>query len=405
MRIATTGFVSDASGSIASANAVFLRELLRLGHSVDFFSKPSFVDPRPAVQSAKGSENLGFIDCSNVWGDRLRRLAAACSSGLILKAFESLDSKSYNRRLVKAIRAAEDADLDLWLGDWSHGRSTRPVVSFVQGAPGSDARSVFRHRALIERLAGKMIYNKLAAYARWRLTLGLPKFRFSDRVIVGSSWSRQLLVERFRIDAPIIDVIPYPIDLSTFQPSAMERDPIERLRLLWLGRFAPRKRLDLFLDGLALAIRQGCDVEAWVIGQSAFVPNYERLLLDFPFPERLSHKRFIPRAEVPAIFAQVDVMAQPSDDEDFGSSVAEALACGVPAIVGQSNGTADYMCSNSIRLADDRPETLAEVIIRMSKLKAGGILQVRTPSRSAALKHFNIEQLGKRLESILLSVV
>jgi glycosyltransferase involved in cell wall biosynthesis len=153
---------------------------------------------------------------------------------------------------------------------------------------------------------------------------------------------------------------------------------------------------------MAVAIRSGCDVEAWVIGKSGFVPNYERLLEEFPYPDRLLHRSSIPRAEVPGIFSEVDVMSQPSDDEDFGSSVAEALACGVPAIVGCTNGTSDYICGNSIKLKGDDPEEFAEAILMMATAKKEGKLVDRSISRNTALRHFNIEKLGIRLEQILL---
>jgi glycosyltransferase involved in cell wall biosynthesis len=403
MRIAATGFVSDESGSIASANAMLLRELLRRGHAIEFFSKPSFVDPRKSIVNCQGSERLKLNDCTNHWADSCRRVVGSWGSGIVLRVFERFDSTTYNRGLVKAMRRAGDADIDLWFGDWAHGKSVRPVVSFVQGAPGSDARSVFRHREEIEKLAGRATYAKLACYATWRLNFGLPDFGSSDRVIVGSNWSKHRLIREFGLDSTTVFVIPYPIDLSAFQPSIETRRPSDRLRLLWLGRFVPRKRLGLFLDGLEIAIRQGCDVEAWIVGRSGFVPNYESLLSKFPYQDRLKHQSAIPRADVPKLLSEVDVMAQPSDDEDFGSSVAEALACGVPAIVGHSNGTGDYICANSIRLEDDDPEGFARAIAQTAGNKREGALRDRATSRNAALEHFGIDRLGLKLEQLLVA--
>jgi glycosyltransferase involved in cell wall biosynthesis len=101
------------------------------------------------------------------------------------------------------------------------------------------------------------------------------------------------------------------------------------------------------------------------------------------------------------MLAEVDVMAQPSDDEDFGHSVAEALACGVPAIVGATNGTGDYVCARSIRLADDRPETFASAVVRLAEAKRAGQLEDRAPSRRVAEYWFEPERIGSELESVL----
>lgn len=397
LRIAATGFVSDQAGSVASANAVFLRELLRQGHRIDFFCKPSFVDPRPAIAGSPGSQNLSLIDCTNPWGDGLRRKLSGCRIGILARIGNQVDVMTYYRALGAALRSSHEPEIELWLGDWARRHGERPVVSFVQGPPGTDARSVLRHRELIERLAGRSTYRKLAVYARWRLGAGLPDFRKSDHIILGSQWSVGHMAERYRIDRERLHAIPYPIDLEAFRPSQTPRPPHQRLRILWLGRFVPRKRLDLFLEGLAVAIRQGIDVEAWVIGKSGFVPNYERLIKEFAFQDRLAYREELPRLEVPSLMSDVDVLVQPSDEENFGSSVAEALACGVPAIVGATNGTGDYLCERSMRLPDDDPNSLATAISEFSQRKIQGSLIDRMPTRLVAERLFSPEALTRKL--------
>ncbi|WP_197452209.1 glycosyltransferase family 4 protein [Rosistilla carotiformis] len=316
------------------------------------------------------------------------------------------DVGTYNHGLVNRMqsssRQGEGSNLSLWMGDFVRGRVVGvPSVGYLQGPPATDARSIARHRDLIIRLAGWGCYLKLRAYAAWRMGVGYPDLSLSDYLIVGSQWSRSDLIIGQRCDPDRVYAIPYPIDLAQFQPSERARETTGRLKLLWLGRFVPRKRLDLFLDGLELAIRGGCDVEALVIGRSGFVPNYEQLLDAFPFPDRLRHRPSIPRSEVPGVLTEVDVMAQPSDDENFGSSVAEALACGVPTIVGATNGTGDYICPRSIRLADDKPETMAAAIVAMADAKKRGELVDPGPSRGVAELHFDPEKVTDQLEAVL----
>jgi hypothetical protein len=45
MRIDATGFVGDQAGSVASANAVILRELLSRNHKIRFFTKKPLIYP------------------------------------------------------------------------------------------------------------------------------------------------------------------------------------------------------------------------------------------------------------------------------------------------------------------------------------------------------------------------
>ncbi|HBJ39136.1 MAG TPA: hypothetical protein DDZ51_31195 [Planctomycetaceae bacterium] len=401
MHLQTTGFVSTQAGSVASANSVILAGLLGRGHRVTFYTKPSFVDPRMDIREPSLTERLNVVDCTNQRTDALWRTWGGKGMGLSRTLLGRMNAWAYNRGLVRAMGIASDGDVDLWLGDWAHGRARRPVISFVQGPPGTDAESIAKHRELIERLAGKVAYCKLRAYALWRLSFGLPPFHFSDAVIVGSEWSRRRLIARFGLSPGRVHAVPYPIDLQAFAPPKGRRSPSGRLRLLWLGRFVPRKRLDLMLAGLEAAIRDGCDVELWVVGQSGFVPNYERLLDKFRYSDRIKHWGYLSRETVPDIIHDVDVMVQPSDDENFGSSVAEALACGVASIVGATNGTGDYVCERSIRLDDDQPQTLARAIMEMSQRKKLGLLEDPAPSRAAAEANFSPKSVCLRLEAIL----
>lgn len=359
MKIACTGYVAEGAGSIASANALLLRALLERGHEVTFFSKASFVDPRPV---AGAFPNFRFVDVDNRFFDRLRARVARVPG--INTAARLLDSASYHRLLGREMgRVHRDTpfDLCLWLGDYARGRvGGLPNVSFVQGAPGSDARSVTRRFAEITRLAGARTAWKWRTLAAVRLTpVALPPFRFSDHFIVGSSVSRQALHEYFGVPLEKIHALPYPIDLGLFTAAPLPPGP---LRALWLGRIIPRKRLDLFLDGGAEAIRRGLDLRLTIAGGVGFIPGYEKLIAAFPFPDRLTWHHSVPRAQVPALIRGHHVLVQPSEEEDFGSSMAEAQACGRPVLAGATNGTADYAAPADLRLADDRPATLADAL-------------------------------------------
>ncbi|MFN9913542.1 MAG: hypothetical protein ACK53L_13205, partial [Pirellulaceae bacterium] len=95
MKIAATGFVSLEAGSVASANVIILKSLLERGYSIDFFSKPSFVDPRPVVENLP---NFRFYDCTNFWPDAFRRK----TQNLPIVGFASggVDAATYNRFVI-----------------------------------------------------------------------------------------------------------------------------------------------------------------------------------------------------------------------------------------------------------------------------------------------------------------
>ena len=407
MKLAVSGFVSEQAGSVASANALLLRELLLRGYRVHFFSKASFVDPRPAVGDLPG---FRFFGVTNSGPDRLRqRLSSVPVAGFFAS---QLDASTYNGQLAREIAARqrlERYNLCLWLGEFSRDRTVGvPSVSFVQGPPGTDARSILQRYNEVKALAGSAKAIKWKILAHLRLSrVGLPPLGLTDHFIVGSQQSKRTLQCVYGVKDAHISTLPYPIDLELFHPGVLEttRSSDRTVRVCWLGRIIPRKRLDLFLNGAVLAIREGVALRLTLVGSIGFVPGYEKLINEFPYPDRLDWRKGIPREKVPALLGQQDVLVQPSEEENFGSSVAEAQACGLPVIVGRTNGNADYLCSRDIHLKDDNPKTLADAFRELSLRKAEGGWGHWSVSRQCAEEHFSLDKVTTRLIEILESVI
>ncbi|MBV8098944.1 MAG: glycosyltransferase family 4 protein [Verrucomicrobia bacterium] len=400
MKLACTGFVSATAGSAAAANALLLVRLLDHRFEIDFFSKPSFVDPRPIVGTRPG---FRFIPVNNHILNFVRSKMQRVP--LVGRAASIVDALSYSRLVARTVAQEHQKrqyDLCVWLGDYSRGSvSGLPTVSFPQGPPGTDARSLLTQFHEIQQIAGPWQALKWSTLARLRLSsLGTPPFHNSDHFIVGSRQSAGTLAKIYSVDPDRISVLPYPIDLDLFRPLPSVSE-VNALRVLWLGRIVPRKRLDLFLDGAARAINKGIDIRLTIVGAIGFIPGYEVLLQAFPCPERLQYRQRIDRTEVPALLSQHDVLAQPSVEEDFGSSVAEAQACGLPVIVGHTNGNSDYLCSRDIHLADEGAETFAEALIEMYRRKKSGQWGDSVVSRSVAEANFHIDRVTGELIRIL----
>lgn len=398
LQLAATGFVSSDSGSMAGANGLLLKAVLERGCRVAFFSKSSFVDPRPAVGE---HTNFLFYDTPNGFADRLR--AKVEPVAVLGAAACRLDSATYHGALLRAVseaRARQPFDLFLWLGDYARGRVPGlPNVAFAQGPPGTDARSILRHFGQVMKYSGRARAWKWWCMARLRLSpLGLPPFRFSDHVIVGSSQSKSSLVELFGFAGSRVSALPYPVDLQAFHPAAEAAKP-GTLRCLWLGRIIPRKRLDLFLSAAEIGISRGLDLRLTVAGDVRLVPGYDRLIERFRYLDRLEWRKHVPRGEVPDLIRAHDVLVQPSEEEDFGSSVAEAQACGIPAIVGPTNGNRDYLSERDIVMREPSAPELCRALSEISA-RAGGPGGAEI-SRRAAEKFFAIDRVADQLLGIL----
>ncbi len=402
LRIACTGLVAADDGSVSSAGFEILRELLERGHQVDFFSAQNYVHPVGLIERHR----LVYVSCDQ---PRLDALIRRLGPGRLGWVGAKLGHRPFARRIICAIRrrhAERRYDVALFLGVWAHGRvAGLPAVSWVQGPPGTDARSIRRHRHDIVRLCGAKEYALLRAYALYRSSsLGHPPFRYTDVCICGSQESARTLVASFGFDAARVHALPYPIDLAAFAPAPPTKTLEDRSEVLWVGRVVPRKRLDLFLDAGALLIANGWDIRLTVIGGFAFAHGYGKLIERFPHPDRLTYLPHTARAEVAERLRSAAVLVQPSEEENFGSSVAEALACGTPVVVGPSNGTGDYVAGGGRQFAQYTAGSVATAIAGVLYDLARDPSGVAAQARAAAVAQLDVGRLTDGLEAIMRSV-
>ena len=217
MKLAVTGFVSEQAGSVASANALLLRELLLRGHEIHFYSKPSFVDPRPAVGERPG---FRFFDVTNVGPDQFRRRVEHVPFvGFLAGRFDASDLQpdAAQGDHPEFMPSRNTICVSGW-GTMPGGE--RPAFRRYASSkehPGTDARSVLRQSSEVKRLAGRATALKWQILARIRLSgVGLPPFKNVDHFIVGSSQSKRTLHSIYGIPDQRISTLPYPIDLELF---------------------------------------------------------------------------------------------------------------------------------------------------------------------------------------------
>ena len=222
----------------------------------------------------------------------------------------------------------------------------------------------------------------------------------TDFIVSGSQWTLEKWVE-FGADKKYIQALPYPINLSLFKPRGGEYTKSKK-NLLWLGRITPRKRLDLLLDSFILLMKERRDIYLKIIGHFPYAKGYKKLIESFPFLDHIEYKESISYSEVPKIMQDIDILIQPSENENFASSPAEALCCGVPVIIGPLNGTKDYINPHSIVFEDYTAEALKKAIVSLLKNLESNSAQISAEARKTAEYHFDVRHIADEIEKIFL---
>jgi len=223
----------------------------------------------------------------------------------------------------------------------------------------ADARHVpavaFCHSNL-EMLAASLVGPRLAGTAMRTARRYVRRvYRNFDLVLAPSEVMRVHL-----LDAGLDRVVcqPLGVDTQTFHParsSAMWRNqlglPAATRLLVFVGRFAPEKNLDV----LARAVdKLGAPYMLLAIGAGPTPPSGDRVIVR-PFePDPMSLARAI---------ASADVFVHAGNQETFGLSVLEAMACGTPVVARAAEGLTELV-DDSVGAAvhDDRPESFANAI-------------------------------------------
>src|SRR5262249_35570849 len=134
-------------------------------------------------------------------------------------------------------------------------------------------------------------------------------------------------------------------------------------------------------------------------------PGYGRRPLDpmerSPHRARITYERWIPRATVPSALRSSSLLVQTSENENFGSSVAEALACGVPVVVGVRNGTSDYVDGGSSVFERYTPDAVASAISATLSAQMTDANSISRRARAAAVQQFAPGVITDRLLEIL----
>ncbi len=157
----------------------------------------------------------------------------------------------------------------------------------------------------------------------------------ADRIVVGSSYCRNTLIEQ-DVEAAKILVNPYGVEhhQEAAQPRDKRGGQDGPLRFVFLGFLSLRKGVPLLLEAWQRAGLQ----DAELIFAGGVREEHRKLL---PQTDSVRHAGFVPRKDVPQFLAGKDVYVLPSYSEGFAISLIEAMAAGLPIITSTNTGAPD----------------------------------------------------------------
>ena len=194
--------------------------------------------------------------------------------------------------------------------------------------------------AVNHHLFGKSAFLQVAwpiAAAVVALEKLIPRCYRDVAFLAVSESSRDDLVRR-GIDPARIGIVHNGIHPPRILPRPIAQRP---LRVAYLGRLEPYKRVERLLRAVARLAPRFPDLELVLIGRGSARPALERLAAELGLASRTRFTGFVPDDERDALLAEARVAVCPSVKEGWGITVIEVNALATPVVATDAPGLRD----------------------------------------------------------------
>ncbi len=227
-----------------------------------------------------------------------------------------------------------------------------------------------------------------------------------------SRYSRDRMCAANGINPHKVHMLPCVIDPQKFTPGRKQPELLQKYGLhgskvlmtvarLWSGDIY--KGVDVTIRALSKIAMVFPEVKYLVIGRGDDQPRLAQLAQDLGVGDRVVFAGFVPTEDLIDHYRLADAYVMPSQ-EGFGIVYLEAMACGVPVLSGDDDGSADPLQDGKLgwRVPHRNPEAVAAACIEILQGKDRRCDGVWL--RKEAIAHFGMDMFQKRLQDILSSI-
>jgi glycosyltransferase involved in cell wall biosynthesis len=221
--------------------------------------------------------------------------------------------------------------------------------------------------------------------AMHRMTAPITDFLWRHAAaVVANSAGLRTTARRFAPELPILE-IPNGVDTTRFSPGAASlRNDVPQL--LFVGRLARQKGVDVLLDALAL-VRD----HPWQLVVAGDGPERAPLaeqVSRLGLADRVHFRGWVQREDLPDLYRSADVFVFPSHDEGMPNVVLEAMASALPIIATRVPGNDELVRDNGKLVPPGDARAFAEAL---QPLLSSETLreQLANSSRALAVAHYS----------------
>jgi len=205
-------------------------------------------------------------------------------------------------------------------------------------------------------------------------------------------------------------VLPTGVDIDTSADPGSQPAGAPALgdsgMILYLARVHPIKRIDALLQAYAkLENRRSTALVIAGDGDAVLLERLKRMAAELGLGKDVHWPGFADGALKRWLLARASLFVLPSDSENYGIAVVEAMNAGLPVIVTHGCGLADFVRQHGAGTVTDG--TVAGLQAALAGLLANAELRraMGQAGREAAQRELSLDAFGARLESLYRSVL
>lgn len=229
------------------------------------------------------------------------------------------------------------------------------------------------------------------------------KMKAARFIITCTDYCRRRLAQRFPETAPKLRVLRHalPHDYAygkTFRP------PDGRTRLVYIGRFVPKKGLDTLIDACAILREQQVGVSCHLYGKGEVQRELEQLVARRGLTTMVRFEGVIPNEAIYRVMNHDDVFVTPCRYMDDGErdgipvTLLEAMAAGITVVSTPVSGVPELIAHgvNGYLVPENDPQALADTVAWLVSDRRGRET-VAVAARRTVQDRFSLERAGDLL--------
>ncbi|EKQ66734.1 glycosyltransferase [Leptolyngbyaceae cyanobacterium JSC-12] len=190
----------------------------------------------------------------------------------------------------------------------------------------------------------KAFWNFLKPFGRYLLPGYVETYKKADRILSGSTYTLNMLKQLFAIEDDRIELFfENGISKNFFKP-VDRNSSTDKVELLFVGRLVPYKGADLVIEAVGQlnpALQQR--ISLTIVGDGSERGELENRVAELDLQETVKFVGWVKQQETYEYYSKSDIFCFPSVREFGGAVVMEAMACGLPCIVVNNGGIAEYV--------------------------------------------------------------